>query len=330
MTKLLFARTLQFVHENPATLRFGAASQLAALRAFASLDHLLSASESDLEEFGHASAGIRSAQATLKSVGRSVFEDAAVRSIDFHTEHEINMAGIGDSNYPAILASAHDAPPVLYWKGSLSGIDSASAAVVGTREPTELGTKVAERVTAFLAQSGVSIVSGLALGIDTVAHREALAQNGHTVAVLAQGLDQISPASNRYLAHEIVESGGALVSENPMNAIVDKYEFAKRDRIQSGLSRIVVPIQTGLKGGTQNTIRFAQAQNRALWAPNVRDEIGHEKWAGIRELIAQKIATPFTVDDYAQLVSATRGSGIEPNEPPEPSSQRLTIWDAEA
>jgi DNA processing protein len=263
-------------------------------------------------------------------VGRSVFEDAAVRSIDLHTEHEINMAGIGDSNYPAILASAHDAPPVLYWKGSLSGIDLASAAVVGTREPTELGIKVAERVTAFLAQSGVSIVSGLALGIDTVAHREALAQHGHTVAVLAQGLDQISPASNRHLAHEIVEAGGALISENPMNAIVDKYEFAKRDRIQSGLSRIVVPIQTGLKGGTQNTIRFAQAQNRALWAPNVQDETGHEKWAGIRELIAQKIATPFTVDDYAQLVSAARGDGIEPNEPPKPSSQRLTIWDAEA
>jgi predicted Rossmann fold nucleotide-binding protein DprA/Smf involved in DNA uptake len=115
-----------------------------------------------------------------------------------------------------------------------------------------------------------------------------------------------------------------------MNAIVDKYEFAKRDRIQSGLSRIVVPIQTGLKGGTQNTIRFAQAQNRALWAPNVQDETGHEKWAGIRELIAQKIATPFTVDDYAQLVSAARGDGIEPNEPQKPSSQRLTIWDAEA
>jgi predicted Rossmann fold nucleotide-binding protein DprA/Smf involved in DNA uptake len=98
----------------------------------------------------------------------------------------------------------------------------------------------------------------------------------------------------------------------------------------SEISTEVVPIKTGLKGGTQNTNRFAQSQSRSLWAPNVRDEIGHEKWAGIRELIAQKIATPFTVDDYAQLVSAARGAGIAPNEPPKLLSQHLTIWDAEA
>lgn len=307
VNQVLYAQSLQQLARHPRAVRLGPVSQVAIIRAFASLEALRNATDAELGGLKKAvQESAIAARNLLNESGTNQFEESAARLIEQHDDANIRIAVIGDGDYPEILATAVDAPPIIYWRGSLVGIFNASAAVVGTREPTPLGVKVAERVSRHLASAGVAVVSGLALGIDTVAHQAALDGGGYTAAVLAQPLDQISPQSNRGLAEQIVEAGGALISEHPLGSETDRFEFARRDRIQSGLSRVVVPIQTGLKGGTQNTIEYAKKQGRLIWAPRVEAEQGHEKWAGIDALIQSGAAHAFTSRDYDSLVVAAR------------------------
>ena len=305
MSRLPFAHGLRLLAEQVHGL--GAVSQLAILRALPSLEALAEASDEQLLAIrGPRKEPLREARDRLQRDGVSAYEDRAGKIIDEHDQKEIKMAVIGDDGYPELLARCTDAPPILYWWGSIAPIETAGAAVVGTRQPSAVGMAIAERVVDHLASSGVAIISGLALGIDTIAHRASLRVGGYTAAVLAQPLDRtaVAPPSNRALADEILAADGALISEHPLGAATDRYEFAKRDRIQSGLARIVVPIQTGITGGTQNTIRAAQVQGRQLWVPRVDQEHGHEKWAGIAALLAEGVAQGFTEKEYPALVAA--------------------------
>lgn len=327
---ILYAQSLQQLARHPRAVRLGPVSQVAILRAFASLEALRNATD---EELGGLKKAVQesaiAARNLLSEIGTSPFEESAARLIEQHDDANIRMAVISDGDYPEILSAAVYAPPIIYWRGTLVGIADASAAVVGTREPTPLGAKVAERVARHLASAGVAVISGLALGIDTVAHQAALDGGGYTAAVLAQPLDQISPQSNRGLAEQIVEAGGALISEHPLGMETDRFEFARRDRIQSGLSRIVIPIQTGLKGGTQNTIEYAKKQGRLIWAPRVEAEQGHEKWAGIDALIHSGAARAFTSNDYNSLVNSARDGVQAPLDPSGEaiSREQATLWD---
>jgi len=304
---ILYAHSLQQLARHPRGSGFGIASQVAVLRAFSTLDAFTNASDSELRRLGKTThkraVGPRD---LLVELGTDPFQEAAARVIEEHDDAHIRMAVITDNTYPEILANVAGAPPIIYWRGSLDGIWDASAAVVGTREPTPLGVKVAERVARHLASAEVAVISGLALGIDSVAHQAVLDEGGYTAAVLAQPLDQISPQSNRALAEQIVDAGGALISEHALGTEITRVQFATRDRIQAGLSRVVIPIQTGLEGGTQNTIRFANKQGRLIWAPRVEGERGHEKWAGIDALIQSGAAHAFTSRDYDSLVVAAR------------------------
>ena len=306
MDKKLFAVALGLLAEHPKTNQLGPVHRVTTIRTFKDLHALCEAPDEVLDGMGRAATAGRSARETLQTVGVEAFEASAARLIETHLDAGISIAAIDDGEYPGVLALAPDAPPVIYWRGKLEPISIASAAVVGTRQPTEMGRSIAERLSAHLASKGVAIISGLALGIDTVAHEAALRAGGYTAAVLAQPLDQVAPASNRKLAFDIVESGGALIGEHPIGKVTDLYEFARRDRIQSGLSRIVIPIQTGEEGGTQNTIKAAKSQQRQIWAPRTENEGGHEKWKGIEALLSTGAARGFTSADYEEMVTASK------------------------
>lgn len=182
-----------------------------------------------------------------------------------------SLITIDDNDYPTLLRSCDDAPPFLYVLGNLAPVSFASIAVIGTRSPTRHGEIIAERITKYLCENGVSIISGLALGCDTIAHRTAVESGGHTVAVLAHGLQTISPNQNRKLAEDILKSGGALVSQYPLGNQPTPYQFAERDKTQAGLSRGVVMIQSDKTGGSMHASRAILKYKRWLAYPYPTD-----------------------------------------------------------
>lgn len=244
-----------------------------------------------------AATALRDALRTEWSLARSNGQ----RTVEQHLARSIIPIPITDPAYPALLRLIPNAPPVLYLQGREATVASTKAvAVVGTRDATPLGLSVAHRVARRFAEAGYVIVSGLAKGIDTAAHEGALA-GGHTVAVLGTPIDKIYPAENKRLATQIAETG-ALVSEYPMGFPSRGQSFVERDRIQAGMSIAVIPVQTGLKGGTQHTIRFAEEQNRLLLCPRpVVNEQHAPAYDGIHQLISSGRARPFDADDYADL-----------------------------
>lgn len=192
---------------------------------------------------------------------------ATARQIEERAEQlDTRIYSLYDPDFPELLRTIPDPPLALYVKGRLPA-GRKSVACIGTREPSEFGSVAAKRITNFLATNGWSIVSGLAIGIDTIAHKEALAAKGHTVAVLANGLDKIYPRENANLAHEILESGGALVSEQPFGVPAIGSNLVQRDRLQCGMSLATFVMQTDIVGGSMHTVRFTLLQHRLLYAP---------------------------------------------------------------
>lgn len=179
--------------------------------------------------------------------------------------HVISALG---ERYPSLLRVTSDCPMFLYVMGSLETLVSEHAvAVIGTREPTRHGEVVAARIAGYFAAEGWSVISGLALGCDTAAHRAALEVHGKTLAVLAHGLHTVAPRQNDKLAREIVESGGCLVSEYAFGTEPRAPQFVKRDRIQAGLARGVVMVQSGLDGGSLHASRACLEYGRILAVP---------------------------------------------------------------
>ncbi len=170
-----------------------------------------------------------------------------------------------DPNYPARLKEIYDFPPVLYIKGSLLPQDEWCIAVVGTRRATVYGRQVTEEITADLVRNKITVVSGLARGIDTVAHRSALEAGGRTLAVFACGLDIVYPAENTEMASRI-PSQGALISEYPLGTKPRPENFPRRNRILSGLSLGVLVVEAGETSGAMITAHLALEQNRDVFA----------------------------------------------------------------
>ena len=199
-----------------------------------------------------------------------------------------------DQRYPRRLRDIDDPPAVLFAKGSIEALNTTSSvAIVGTRKPTPFGERAAQKAGRFAAESGIVVVSGLALGCDAKAHEGCVEGKGAGVAVLAHGLDKIYPAANRDLADQILDCGGCLVSELPIGVKPARWTFAYRDRIQSGLSDGVLVIETDVKGGTMHTVDFSQKQRRPLACidhpPQYRNEVQAQ---GNRKLINQGTAVP--------------------------------------
>lgn len=166
-------------------------------------------------------------------------------------------------SYPALLRNSLDAPVLLYALGQLENTKP-SVAVVGSRNATDTSLAITQEITKFLADKGTSVVSGLALGCDAMAHQTAIEEGAHTVAVLAHGLQTVAPASHRDLAQRILASGGALVSPFPLGVGAKSYQFVERDKVQAGLSLGVVLIQSALDGGSLHACRAALRNGRWL------------------------------------------------------------------
>jgi len=190
-------------------------------------------------------------------------------------------------------------PSVLYIKGSIDALQHNHAVIagVGTRHPTENGIKSAYDFGCFAAENHIPVVSGLAYGCDVYAHQGCIDHNGTAIAVMAHGLDMVYPSEHRELAHQIVEQNGCLVSEYPPGVKMTKWSFVDRDRLQSGLSDSVIVIQTGRKGGTRHTARFAQEQGMSIFCVKPhRNECNHPMVEGVYEMAneqnAEWIETP--------------------------------------
>lgn len=170
-----------------------------------------------------------------------------------------------DEHYPPLLKEIASPPPILFVQGQLHNITTAQLAMIGSRNPTQAGQEIAYNFSAQLAQQGLTITSGLALGIDAASHRGALSTTGTTIAVLGTGLDIIYPRSHTKLAQQIADRG-ALVSEFPIGTRPHAWHFPQRNRIISGLSLGTLIVEATLKSGSLITAKYAMEQNREVFA----------------------------------------------------------------
>lgn len=260
--------TLPPVIEQPSDLRYRVAlhrvHRLGSMRFglldrfFPDMEHAWRASASDL-----AAAGLDSRTTTEVLRAREEIDpDGEMERLE---EAGVTALAPDDRRYPSRLGEIDDAPPVLYVRGEWRPEDEWSVAVVGTRRATVYGRQATAELSRGLAASGVTVVSGLARGVDTIAHRTALDTGGRTVAALANGLDTIYPPENRHLADEIVEHG-ALMTDYPLGTKPRADFFPRRNRILSGVSLGTLVIEGDFKSGAMITARFATEQNRELFA----------------------------------------------------------------
>ena len=227
------------------------------------------------KHFGELSGAWRASEADLREAG---LDERATRSVLRHRNridpdaelallerHSCSAITWNDSEYPARLKEIDDAPPVLYIRGELLPKDERSVAVVGTRRVTAYGREVTHRLSTDLAKSDVVVVSGLASGVDGIAHRAALEAGGRTVAVLGNGVDIVYPHQHARLAEQIAEDG-AIVSEHPIGTKPKAEHFPRRNRILSGITLGTLVIEAAESSGALITARHALDQNREVFA----------------------------------------------------------------
>lgn len=265
----------------------------------------------------------------LVPLDRAGWERAVERAdevLDACAKHGVSAIGRDEVDYPSRLLTLEDAPTVLFIKGNPTALKPfRAAAFVGTREPSEYGSKAGYRLATLLTKAGLSIVSGLALGCDTIGHRACLDAGGQTVAVLAGGLDHIYPKENKALAAEILNKGGCLVAEHPVGIKPLSNYFVERDRLQSGLSDAVIVLETDIKGGTMHTVGFAEKQGRMLACfhhPSPYND--HPKAQGNQLLIREKRALPLGSQAEIEALLQRLGQLSEPasgSRPPAATSQ---------
>lgn len=180
-------------------------------------------------------------------------------------QKDIRVLTWEDPNYPRRLKEVNQSPPVLYLQGELLAEDHWAVAIVGTRRISTYGRQVAEQLGAELAQNGITVVSGLARGIDATAHQACLKNGGRTLAVLGCGVDIVYPPEHRQLAQQVI-ANGALISDYPPGTAPEAINFPPRNRIISGLSQAVVVVEAGKKSGALITAAFAAEQGRQVFA----------------------------------------------------------------
>ena len=271
------------------------------IRTIGSPDRVLSASREELEQIPGVPAKVIS----------------AIRSFPWqeHAEKELAQARASDvaiitrenSRYPEALRHIPDPPLFLYVKGDLLPGDGNAVAIVGTRKPTHYGISVTRRISEELSAAGITIVSGMARGIDTEAHRGALSAKGRTIAVLGCGVDVAYPPENRGLMEEIGKSG-AVLSENPFGTQPESGYFPARNRIISGLARGTVIIEASEDSGSLITAQFTREQDRKLFA--VPGNIGSPASKGANSLIKQGAALVEGAADILQHFNVKLATGV--------------------
>ena len=205
-----------------------------------------------------------------------------------------------DKEYPEQLRAIKNAPNTLYTLGDINNFKENCIAVVGSRSMTEYGKNVTKEIVKDLTRAGVCIVSGMATGIDTVAHTTCLDNGGKTIAVLGSGLNRIFPPENTNLFNRIVNNNGLVITEYPENQIAQKQFFAIRNRIISGLSLATLVIEATYRSGTSITAQFALKQNRKLLC--IPNSIGNKNSAGILNWLKKGAKLVTNADEILQEV----------------------------
>lgn len=214
---------------------------------------------------------------------------------------EIKHYRLESEPYLSTLRGITGAPRSIYISGSLPVERYHTVAIVGTRKPTSYGREVSYDLAYKLAKKGIIIVSGLAYGIDAVVHRAALDAGGITIAVLANGLDSIYPAAHQGLAREIVEKGGAIISEYPAGTGGQKYQFLARNRLISGLADAIIVTEATDRSGTSSTVSHALDQNREVFA--VPGPITSPQSVGPNRLIQQGAHPLLSADSVFEVIA---------------------------
>lgn len=231
----------------------------------------------------------------------------------------IKVVGLEDKDYPGLLREIADPPKQLFVRGNQKIFKSIAIAIVGTRKSTSLGEKNAHDISRDLGSSGITIISGLALGIDSAAHGGALSAKAKTIAVLGNGVDKIYPAQNENLGNRILAEGGALISEYEPGTPSYKDNFIRRNRIVSGLSKAVVIIEAPERSGALATANFAAEQGRTVFV--VPGPINNPNYVGSHALIrdgatlvtsAEEILEDLGIEKLSDSVKST--INLETNE----------------
>jgi len=230
-----------------------------------------------VDALGSASAVICAEQSELESIGASSLLFDRIRRANENRAQLENLVEVNNANglstvcygadgYPSRLAQIPDPPAILYWTGKFAAVKAAAIAVVGSRRPTTNGIKFTRKLCAGLAEAGITVISGLAAGIDSAAHQGALDASGPTAAVFGNGLDLIYPAINKKLASDILDGGGVWLSELPVGSEPKPHHFPRRNRIISGLALGVLVAEAAEKSGSLITASLALEQGRDVFA----------------------------------------------------------------
>lgn len=265
-----------------------------------------------LDTFGDAESAWNASPSSLQDAGldrrsrENLLQARDSLSLDDELQ-KIEAAGVtlvtwDDSSYPRHLRSIYDPPFVLYVRGQMVPEDEWAVAVVGTRRATVYGREAARELAGGLAANGITVISGLARGIDGQAHRSALERGGRTIAVLGSGVDVIYPSEHRGLARDIL-GGGALVSEYPLGTKPEARNFPARNRIISGLCLGVVVVEAGTRSGALITADFASEQGRDVFA--VPGNIFQRSSQGCNRLIRDGATPALSVSDIVEHLNLT-------------------------
>lgn len=252
----------------------------------------------------------------IRGIGEVLAEKLATFEWELELDRECDLADragvriltLFDEGYPAVLRELHDPPLCLYVRGHLPKFPDNAIAVVGTRRMSAYGGRMTEQLTAEAVAAGFVIVSGLAFGVDTVAHRVAVNSGGVTIAVLGGGLLNIQPSENIPLARDIVAHGGAIISEFPLRFPVSRTSFPRRNRIVAGLCQATLVVEAGLKSGALITAKMALENGREVLA--VPGHADNPQAQGCHLLIKEGAGLVENFDDVAQTLGLGLLSGL--------------------
>ncbi|MBS1919328.1 MAG: DNA-protecting protein DprA [Bacteroidetes bacterium] len=263
-----------------------------------------------IEHFGDISAIFKVKESSLKKIeGIGEIRAHSIKSftdfskaeieIEFIIKFKIKPLFITDKDYPKRLLNCYDSPTLLFYKGSADLNTSKVVAVIGTRNHTEYARQLTDKFINEISEQNVLIISGLAFGVDALAHKAALKNNLQTVGVLAHGLDQIYPNEHTGLAKDMIKYGGGLLTEFRSNTKPDKHNFPIRNRIVAGMSDAVIVVETDIKGGSMITAELANGYNKDVFA--FPGKVNDLKSAGCNFLIRNNKAILITkATDFIQ------------------------------
>lgn len=315
----------------------GDATYCRLIRAFGTPEAIFAASPPELTAAGASRAAAEALHRGLDQSARQAVEEE-LRALDRMKAAVVTFTA---SEYPARLTAIPDPPPILYATGTLTQDDRYAVAIVGSRKATPAGRLFTEQVSRELAALGVTVVSGLARGIDAAAHRGAVAGGGRTIAVLGCGIDRTYPPEHQALRKEI-EDHGAVISELPLGAHPHGYHFPRRNRIISGMSLGVVVTEATLQSGSLITARLAADQGREVFAvpgfvkaetsrgPNGLIKQGATLIERVEDIV-QELLPQFDADFQARLIARASTPSIVQRTQPDRHEARiynLLSWDA--